>query len=69
MATITKCGKELLQAVPEFTKVSERVVSVLGLNPGTYTLAGTNTYLVGTYPDRLRLYVLIMITLSQVVAG
>lgn len=30
-----KGGKQLLQAAPEWAKVTDRVISVLGLNPGT----------------------------------
>mmetsp|Transcript_11704 Transcript_11704/g.22264 ORF Transcript_11704/g.22264 Transcript_11704/m.22264 type:complete len:339 (-) Transcript_11704:278-1294(-) len=38
-----------------FQRLSPLVVSVLGMNPGKHTLAGTNTYLIGTGPKRILL--------------
>ncbi|KAF7720996.1 hypothetical protein EC973_005633 [Apophysomyces ossiformis] len=42
-----------LPALPNFSRLSERVWRILGLNPGQWTLQGTNTYLVGLGPQKI----------------
>lgn len=40
---------------PEVARWSERVHVALGMNPGLFTGPGTNTYLIGTGPERILL--------------
>ncbi len=52
-----RCGKYLRfrMAAASVTRLSERVVRIMGLNPGPFTLTGTNTYLIGAGPSRFLL--------------
>ena len=46
---------EELPDLPDMTRLSPRVVRILGGNPGKFTLQGTNTYLIGQGPKRILL--------------
>ena len=47
LAAHFKHGRQQLEGLPSVAKLSDQVMVILGLNPGPYTLQGTNCYLIG----------------------
>eukprot|EP00499_Haloplacidia_sp_CaronLabIsolate_P004573 CAMPEP_0196782708 /NCGR_PEP_ID=MMETSP1104-20130614/11915_1 /TAXON_ID=33652 /ORGANISM="Cafeteria sp., Strain Caron Lab Isolate" /LENGTH=325 /DNA_ID=CAMNT_0042152951 /DNA_START=9 /DNA_END=986 /DNA_ORIENTATION=+ len=53
MASLTSHFRSGLPKMPEWAKLSPLVTTVLGMNPGRFTLTGTNCYLVGSGSRRI----------------
>ena len=41
-------GAQKLPSLPDFAQLSPLVTTILGQNPSSFTLQGSNTYLVGS---------------------
>ncbi|CAE6970777.1 aptB [Symbiodinium natans] len=50
---VQPCAVPVPPALPEVARLSDRVIRILGRNPSSFTLTGTNLYLVGTGSSRI----------------